>query len=104
MSALLARTCCGTEEEARAIARAVVQARLAACAPVDRIASVYRRRGRVEEADERRVWLKTSEAARDRLAALVTGRHSYDEPALIAVPIAAGAPSYLARIAENAGG
>ena len=104
MSALLAQTCCGSEEEARTIARAAVGARLAACAHVERIASVYRWQGAVREADEWRVWLKTTAASWERLAALIAARHSYDEPALIAVPIAHGAPSYLAWIEENAGG
>lgn len=104
MTALLVQTTCGAEDEARAIAHAAVEARLAACAHVDRIASVYRWEDAIREADEWRVWLKTSAASWDRLATLIAERHSYDEPALIAVPIAHGSPSYLAWIEENAGG
>ena len=96
MSALLVQTCCGTEGEARAVARAAVEARFAACAHVDRIASVYQWRGEAEEAGEWRVWLKTRADAREPLAALIRARQSYDGPALIAVPITHGPTSYLA--------
>ena len=104
MSALLVQTVCGAREEAADIARAAVEARLAACAHVDAVASVYRWRGTVEQADEWRVWLKTTPASWEALAALIRARHSYEEPALVALPIAQGAPSYLAWIEANAGG
>lgn len=104
MSAVLVQTTLPSEEEARAIARAAVEARLAACAHVDGITSVFRWEGALEEAEEWRVWLKTTEAARDALFALIAERHPYDEPALIAVPVTAGAPTFLAWIAAEADG
>ncbi|PRY93323.1 divalent cation tolerance protein [Hasllibacter halocynthiae] len=104
MSALLVQTTLPSEGEAGAIARAAVEARLAACAHVDRIASVFRWDGAVREAEEWRVWLKTTAAAREALFALVARLHPYDEPALIALPIVHGAPSFLDWIASETGG
>ncbi|MBZ5528749.1 MAG: divalent-cation tolerance protein CutA [Acidobacteriia bacterium] len=88
---------CGSLGEARRIARAVVEGRLAACvnivgAPVE---SVYRWKGKVEKAREYLLVMKTTEA---RLAALereVTRLHNYDVPEFIALAVSAGSREYL---------
>jgi periplasmic divalent cation tolerance protein len=94
---------CGTMGEARRIARAVVEARLAACvnivgAPVE---SVYRWKGKVEKAREYLLVMKTTAA---RLAALereVQRLHSYNVPEFIALSVAAGSRGYLGWLAET---
>ena len=88
---------CANAREAKRIARAVVEARLAACvnvlgAPVH---STYRWKGKVKTATETLLVMKTS---KKRLAALrteVARLHSYDVPEFIALPIVAGSPDYL---------
>lgn len=93
---------CGSAREARKIARALVEQRLAACGNlVPRVQSIYRWKGKVESAGETLLILKTS---RGRFAALrraVERLHSYDTPEIIALPIAAGARKYLAWLAES---
>jgi periplasmic divalent cation tolerance protein len=92
---------CGSAREARRIARAVVENRLAACgntleAPVR---SIYRWKGKVESAREYLLIIKTS---RRRFAALeraVKRLHSYDVPEIVALPIVGGARDYLSWIA-----
>lgn len=93
---------CGSAREARRIARGIVARRFAACVSIPRaqVDSVYRWKGKVEEARESLLIIKT---ARERLAALqaeVERLHSYDVPEFIALPIVAGSRAYLDWIAK----
>ena len=93
---------CSTAAEARRIARAVVDARLAACVNIlpGALESIYRWRGKVETTRERLLLIKTSRKRLAKLQAAVERLHSYDVPEFIALPIAAGSPAYLAWIDE----
>jgi periplasmic divalent cation tolerance protein len=93
---------CANAREAKRIARAAVEARLAACvnvlaAPVH---SVCRWKGRVEQASEVLLLMKTSRKKLRALRALVEHLHSYDVPEFIALPISAGSPAYLRWLDE----
>jgi periplasmic divalent cation tolerance protein len=90
-------TCSGAAE-ARRIARALVEARLAACVNIlpGTLTSVYRWKGKVESARERLLLIKTSRKRLAKLRTAVERLHSYDVPEFIALPIAAGSPKYLA--------
>ncbi|WP_328807607.1 divalent-cation tolerance protein CutA [Nonomuraea antri] len=89
----------GDRDEAGEICRAVVGRRLAACAQVvGPIRSTYWWEGRLEEAEEWLVLLKSTSARFDELAARVREVHSYDVPEIIAVPVVAGSADYLAWI------
>jgi periplasmic divalent cation tolerance protein len=94
---------CSTAAEARRIARAVVEARLAACVNIlpGEVTSIYRWKGKVESAKERLLLIKTSRKRVAKLRAAVERLHSYDVPEFIALPIVAGAPAYLDWIEEN---
>jgi periplasmic divalent cation tolerance protein len=96
---------CGSAKEARRIARALVEARFAACANVleTPVRSIYRWKGRVESAKECLLIIKTS---RRRFAALeqtVKRLHSYDVPEIIALRLTAGSAGYLDWIGECVG-
>ena len=93
---------CSSSAKARRIARAAVEARLAACINVlpGFVRSVYRWKGKVESAKERLLLIKTSRKHLAKLQAIVQRLHSYDVPEFIALPIAAGSPAYLAWIEE----
>jgi periplasmic divalent cation tolerance protein len=93
---------CGSAAEARKIAQAVVKKRLAACvniltAPVE---SVYRWKGKVEQARERLLIMKTSKTRLRGLEREVLRLHSYETAEFIVIPIASGSSKYLAWIAE----
>ncbi|MGW3178119.1 divalent-cation tolerance protein CutA [Kitasatospora sp. NPDC001119] len=90
-----------SEEWARALASAVVRERLAACAQVYPVRSVYWWDGEVQDAEEWRIDLKTRAELLDRLGAFVAGRHSYETPELVAVPVAGGSPGYLDWVAAE---
>ena len=83
-------------EEARVIARALVEERLAACCNiVGGVESIYRWEGKVEEAEEVLVLIKTTRERFPALQRRVRELHSYDLPELIALPITDGLPEYL---------
>lgn len=87
---------CSTPEEARQIARKLVEARLAACVNVaPGIRSYYRWKGTVEESDECLLVIKSSRDLFDRLRAELEKAHSYEVPEVVALPIVAAAQNYL---------
>jgi periplasmic divalent cation tolerance protein len=94
---------CSTAAEAQRIARAVVNARLAACVNIlpGVVQSIYRWKGKVESARERLLLIKTSRNRLAKLQSAVERLHSYDVPEFIAIPIAAGSPAYLSWIEEG---
>jgi periplasmic divalent cation tolerance protein len=96
---------CASAAQAKGIARAVVEQRLAACVNIlpGVVTSIYRWKGKVESARERLLLIKTSRKRLAKLQATVERLHSYDVPEFIALPIAAGSRSYLAWISECLG-
>lgn len=87
---------------AQALARSLVEQKLAACANIlPAVKSVYRWQGALEEADEVSVLLKTSAARYAELEAAIGALHPYALPEIIAVPIVAGLPAYLAWVAAE---
>ncbi|MCX5211009.1 divalent-cation tolerance protein CutA [Kitasatospora sp. NBC_00240] len=92
---IVATTTHDAEDKARALAAAVVGERLAACAQVSTVASVYRWEGTLRTDPEWRIDFKTRAELFDPLAAFVTAHHTYDTPEIIAVPLLAGSPDYL---------
>ena len=95
---------CGSIQEARKIARLVVQKKLAACANiVPAIESVYRWKGKVERAREVLMVIKTAAAQVRQLEREVKRAHSYDIPEFIVLPIVSGSSEYLDWIGQNAG-
>jgi periplasmic divalent cation tolerance protein len=95
-------TTAGSEEEARKIARALVDRRAAACVNiVPQITSIYRWQGNVEEVREWLLIVKTTVAAFGQVRRAITELHSYDVPECICLTIDDGAPAYLQWIAES---
>jgi len=92
----------GSADEATAIARALVDERLAACTNlVPGVRSIYRWEGVVHDDPEVLLVAKTRA---DRFAALarrVAELHSYDVPEVIALPLVAGAARYLDWLDET---
>jgi periplasmic divalent cation tolerance protein len=93
---------CKTATEARRIAHAAVDEKLAACVNIlpGPVESIYRWKGKVETARERLLLIKTSRKRLGKLQAMVQGIHSYEVPEFVAIPIEAGSPEYLAWIEE----
>jgi NAD(P)H-hydrate epimerase len=88
--------------ESRALARAIVAAKVAACVNiVPSVASVYEWKGQVEEADEDMLMVKTTFKLLPALTALVKEKHSYEVPETIAVAIVGGNRRYLQWVRES---
>jgi periplasmic divalent cation tolerance protein len=86
------------------IARALVEARLAACANVlPGVASVYRWEGEIEQAEECVIIAKSTAARVPAVTAKVQELHTYDCPCVVAVPIAGGAAEFLAWVEKETG-
>ncbi|MFA6029444.1 MAG: divalent-cation tolerance protein CutA [Elusimicrobiota bacterium] len=78
------------------LARALVAERLAACVNlVGSLRSVYRWKGKVEEASEVLLLAKTRAALLPRLQRRVKALHPCSVPEVLALPVAGGSPSYL---------
>jgi periplasmic divalent cation tolerance protein len=98
----IALTTAGSEEEAGKIARHLVEKRIAACVNiVPLVASIYRWQGRVEEASEWLLIVKTTEEAFASVRAAITELHSYELPECVCLKIEDGSPSYLEWIADS---
>jgi|SRR5271169_176611 len=92
----------GSDEEARNIAHALVERRLAACVNiVPQIASIYRWQSKIEEAQEWLLIVKTTAAAFGQVREAIVELHSYDVPECICLTIEDGSPNYLEWIAES---
>jgi periplasmic divalent cation tolerance protein len=95
-------TTCGSDEDAGALADALVERRLAACVNVvSKVSSTYRWKGEVQHDQETLLIIKTSA---ERLAAVektIREKSKYELPELIALPVAAGGADYLAWIRES---
>lgn len=81
-------TPCASLAEAEALARAAVDARLAACANIlPQMVSLYRWDGVMERVEEVVLILKTREAHYEALARLIAQKHSYKIPCIAALPL-----------------
>lgn len=83
-------------EQAERLAHSLVEERLAACVNVvPGVRSVYRWEGRVEEAGELLLVVKTRADRTEALAARVRELHSYALPEVLELPAVGGSSAYL---------
>lgn len=83
-------------ERAEALARTLVEARLAACVSVlPALRSVYRWQGAVESAEESLLLIKHPAAGFASLRAAILEAHPYELPEIVAVPVGEVHPPYL---------
>jgi len=92
------------EDEAAGIAKALVEAKLAACVNIiNSIRSIYSWQGNIEDDSEVLMIIKTRKQLFDSLTVEVKKLHSYDVPEIIALPISLGSEDYLGWIRESTG-
>jgi periplasmic divalent cation tolerance protein len=89
-------------DTALALARALVERRLAACANVlAGCSSVYRWKGAIESADEVPVLIKTRLALYPQVEQAIRELHPYELPEIVAMRLEAGLAEYLQWIATE---
>ncbi|MCB1909307.1 MAG: divalent-cation tolerance protein CutA [Rhodocyclaceae bacterium] len=97
---LLVLTNLPDRDTALALARRLIDGRLAACVNVlSGCTSVYRWQGATECADEVPLLIKTTESGYAALEAAILAAHPYELPEIVAVPVTHGLPGYLDWVA-----
>ena len=95
MKPVLVLTTVGADFDARSLARALVDAKLAACVNIiPGIHSVYRWEGRVTGDDEQLLVIKTADAQVDALREELFSRHPYEVPEFVVLPIESTSDAY----------
>ena len=93
------------KQDAEAIARALVEERLAACVQVlGPITSTYHWEGEIETSQEWQCWAKSRRELYERVEEAIRRLHPYAVPEILAVEIVAGSRSYLAWLDEALAG
>jgi periplasmic divalent cation tolerance protein len=90
------------DADAAALARALVEARVAACVNIlPPMMSVYRWREGIEEDAERQLVIKTTRARVGDLWERLRALHPYDVPEFVALPVVEGNEAYLRWVGES---
>ena len=93
---------CPDAETAERLARTLLDRKLAACINIlPGVKSLYTWKGASESAEEFLLLIKTLSNAYQAVEQAILELHPYELPEIIAVPIAAGLPGYLAWVTEN---
>ena len=92
----------GTSKEGRKIGKNLISKKLAACVnQIPGVTSTYWWKGKIEQARENLLIVKTSGLKLKGLIAEVKKIHSYTVPEIIALPIAKGNRDYLKWIGQS---
>lgn len=92
-------TTTASEDEAEAIAEALLADELAACVQIMPIRSRYVWKGAVQREAEQLLLIKTRAALFELVRGKIRTLHSYDTPEIVALPIAAADVDYLSWMA-----
>jgi len=94
-------TTAGSRDEAQRIAHALVERQLAGCVNVvSPVESIYRWQGKVEEAEEWLLVIKTTASAFEQVRGAIQALHSYELPECVCLAIEDGSPGYLQWLEE----
>lgn len=95
-------TTAGSQEEARKLAHALVERRLAACVNiVSPLESIYRWQNKVETDQEWLLLIKTTGHAFEGVRDAIRELHSYELPECVLMGIEDGSPDYLRWIEDS---
>ena len=97
-------TTTGTLDEARTIARTLIERQLAACAQISEIESFYRWQGAVQNDKEFRIVVKTMDAQYAAVERTIRELHSYELPAIFSLTVDGTYVPYADWIAQNSAG
>ena len=104
MTLIAVFTTVGSLDEARAMARTLVQRKLAACAQISEIESFYPWQGSIHNDKEFRIVFKTTGAQYAALETAIRELHPYELPAIHALAVEHAYAPYAAWVEENSTG
>jgi periplasmic divalent cation tolerance protein len=104
MKLLAVFTTVASAEAAREMGRALVERKLAACAQITEIESIYAWDGAVQNEAEYRVMFKTTAAQYPAIEAAIRELHTYELPAIHAVAVEGAYEPYAAWVEEGSSG
>jgi periplasmic divalent cation tolerance protein len=104
MLPLLVVTTVATRDAAQELAHALVDLRLAACAQISQIESVYRWQGAVHDEREFRVLFKTRASMYAEVEAAILARHPYELPAIHAIATTQAYAPFVEWVDANSAG
>jgi periplasmic divalent cation tolerance protein len=88
--------------QANKIAKYLVQEKLAACVNmIEKVQSVFRWEGKVDQANEVLLIIKTQKSRLPKMIKAIKMMHSYQVPEIIALPIIGGSANYLKWVKES---
>ncbi len=89
------------ESSAKSLTRELLEKKLVACSNLYPVESAYWWKGRIEEAKEWMVELKTQTHLFDKVEEMIRELHPYENPCVVAHTIEAGSKVYLDWIKES---
>jgi periplasmic divalent cation tolerance protein len=99
---MIVLTSCGSDEDADALARALVERRLAACVnAVSKVTSTYRWKGEVQQDRETLLIIKTTATRLAAVEKTIREKSKYELPEFIALPVQTGGVDYLEWVRES---
>lgn len=101
MIPILVQTTCASRDEAKKIAKLLVEEKLAACVQIKKVESIYTWKDKICEEREYQLLIKTQKDNFKKIKRKIKENHSYDLPEIIAINIAGISKSYLNYIEEN---
>lgn len=93
---------CPNKDNAKKLATKLVAAKYAACVSIiPGIESIYRWEGKLEQATEHLLIIKTTQDIYNKAEKLIKKYHPYSCPEIIAIPIEQGSKEYLTWLGEE---
>ena len=90
-----------SDEEAKKVASIIITLRLAACAHIMPIQSLFLWKGNLEKAEERLVIFKTKESKYEKIEDVILKNAAYEVPEILKIPLLGGFKTYLDWIDET---
>jgi len=97
----LITTTTSDKESAKAIAHLLIEKKLAACAQIFPIESIYTWKGKIYDENEILLFIKSKPELFDKIKTAIKENHKYEVPEIIQIPITNGLPEYLKWIDDS---
>jgi len=101
MSHIIMLSTCSDPAEAKKMAKAIIEKRLAACINIVPVHSIFRWKESIEESDEHLLVIKSSSMLFEKVSECIKNLHSYELPEVIWTEIKQGSRPYLKWLEDS---